>query len=197
MEETENWINEQINIDEKFNIKIEEGKKYTESDFVALKKKQDEKLKKISEKKEDKISHERELKHQQKVQYKLCKFDTDIKYDNNYFPFKSNYYLNGKEIKHKKSNRNNTYIIDIISKKLNFKRINNFINVYDLIFVIKSIDKNNIITLKKNDISEILKHYSEKEMFKSLLNENFSFKNEEDVDIDVTPINLYLKIKFN
>ena len=87
------------------------------------------------------------------------------------------------------------YIVYYKGKKHNFNHTNNFINVYDLIFTVKNIDKNNIITLEQNDISEILIHYSDKDMFNALLNQNFSFKTDEELDIDITPIKLYLEDK--
>ena len=59
----------------------------------------------------------------------------------------------------------------------------------------KNIDKNNIITLEQNDISEILANYSDREIFNSLLNQNFSYKTDEELNIDITSIKLYLKGK--
>ena len=59
----------------------------------------------------------------------------------------------------------------------------------------KNIDKNNIITLEQNDISEILSNYSDREIFNSLLNQNFSYKTDEELNVDITPIKLYLKGK--
>ena len=59
----------------------------------------------------------------------------------------------------------------------------------------KNIDENNIITLEQNNISEILAHYSDKDIFNSLLNQNFSFETDEELDLDITPIRSYLKGK--
>ena len=56
----------------------------------------------------------------------------------------------------------------------------------------KKIDKNNIIILYKNDINEILKPYNDQEVFNSLLNEDFSFKTSEEINIDMKPILSYL-----
>ena len=53
-----------------------------------------------------------------------------------------------------------------------------FINVFDLIYTIKNCH-DGIIELEKNDISEILKLYSEPNTFMSLINYKFSKKNEE------------------
>ena len=183
-------ISEKEDIEETFTIKINKGKKFTHNDFNLLKIKREEEIKKISEKKINKNKPTiKELEHSQKVQYKLCKYDTDfdIKYK---FPFSSIYRLNGKIYKPQKID-----IYKFFGKKTNFFRINKFINVYDLIFTIRSIDKNNLITIEKNDISEILKPYSEKNMFKSLLNQSFSFKNTEETYFYMTPIILYLKNK--
>ena len=137
----------------------------------------------------------KQLKHNEKIQYKLCKFDTDLKYDDNFFPLESIYYLNGKKLKYKEFKTFDDYIIHYKGKKHNFIYINNFINVYDLIFTVKNIDENNIITLEQNDISEILAHYSDKDTFNSLLNQNFSFKTDEELDLNITPIRSYLKGK--
>ena len=179
-------------IKEKFSIKIEKGKKYTKNDFDILQKKKAEKSKKIKEIKDIK---KRPLKHNERVQYKLGKYDTDVQYNDNFFPFESIYYYKGKKLKNQEFITFHDYIVYYKGKKHNFNHTNNFINVYDLIFTVKKIDKNNIITLEQNDISEILVHYSDKDMFNSLLNQNFSSKTDEELEIDITPIKLYLKGK--
>ena len=186
------YSNKDENIGEKFSIKIVKGKKYTKDDFETLKKNKEENMKKNNEIKDIKT---KQLKHNEKIQYKLCKFDTDLKYDDNFFPLESIYYLNGKKLKYKEFKTFDDYIIHYKGKKHNFIYINNFINVYDLIFTVKNIDENNIITLEQNDISEILVHYSDKDIFNSLLNQNFSFKTDEEFDIDISPIRTYLKGK--
>ena len=187
-------------IEEKFIIKIVKGKKYTKDDFDILKKKKDEKEKEKNEKEKEKVKKEikkRQLNHNEKVQYKLCKYDTDDQYNNNYFPFKSIYYNKGEKLKNQEYKTFDDYIINFKGKKkkYNYANKNNFINVYDLIFTVKNIDKNNIITLEQNDISEILANYSDKETFNSLLNQNFSYKTDEELNVDITPIKLYLKGK--
>ena len=187
---------EKIKSGEYFTVKVKEGKKYTKDDFNNLKKKREEMVKKFEESKKQKEKENKpvikELKHGKKVQYKLCKFDTDVKYDIIYFPFKSVYRLNGKEIKPQefieKYRKNRTF------HKYN-NTISNFINVYNLIFTVKNIDNNNIITLEKNDISEILKPYSEKEIFYSLLKQHFSCESQDEENIDIAPIKEYLKNK--
>ena len=189
----ENNLSEIIKNKDIFTVKVKEGKKYTKDDFNLLKKKREETVKKIEEEKIQKEKENnpviKELKHGKKVQYKLCKFDIDVNYDNIFFPFKSVYYINGKEFKPQDFNKMDRSIF-----KYN-KTISNFINVYDLIFTVKYIDNNNIIILEKNDISEILKPYSEKEIFYSLLKQNFSCESQDDENIDVTPIKEYLKNK--
>ena len=185
------FIKNEKNIEEKFSIKIEKGKKYTKYDFDILKKKKEGYMKKIIEIKD---IRKKQLKHNEKVQYKLYQYDTDIEYDNNFFPFESIYYFNEKILKHQNFDIFND-IINYKGKKHNYTFTNNFINVYDLIFTVKNIDKNNIIILEQNDIENILKNYSDKEMFNSLLNQNFSFKTKEELIIDITPIEFYLKGK--
>ena len=185
------FIKNEKSIEEKFSIKIEKGKKYKKSDFDILQKKKEENMRKKSEIKD---IRKKQLKHNEKVQYKLCKYDTDIEYDNNFYPFESIYYFNGKKLKHQ--NLDISYdIINYKGKKCNYTFTNKFINVYDLIFTVKNIDKNNIIILEQNDIDAILEHYSDREMFISLLNKNFSFKTNEELIIDITPIKSYLKGK--
>ena len=186
-------INE--NIKEKFEIKIEKGEKYTKNDFDILKKKKEENIKKIKEIKDSKKS---QLKHKEKVQYKLCKYDTDIEYNDNIFPFEASYYYNGKQLKNQEIIKFNIHNNGKKRKKHYLPSTNDFINIYDLIFTVKNIDESNIITLEQNDISEILENYSDKETFNSLLNQNFSIKTEEELKIDTTSIKLYLKgNKFN
>ena len=167
-------ILESGDIKESFTIKIMEGKKLTQDHFNILHKKLEEKNKKVSEKKDNKNK------------------PTTKELITNIFPFSSTYRLNGKIYKPQIFN-----IYKHFRKKTSFTRTNKFINVYDLIFTIKLIDSNNIITMEKNDICEILKPYSEGNIFNSLLNQNFSFKTEEETNVDMTPIQLYLKNKIN
>ena len=183
-----------INLEDyKFKIKFENGKKYTQDDFFLFKRNIKENQEDIEE---EYKPNKKQLKHNKKIEYKLFKYDTDVEYNSNYFQFKSNYlyyyYLNTNEIIPKKFNN-----IDK-TKEINFPKINDFINVYDLIFTVKNIDKNNIINIEQNDISEILKPYSEKEKFNSLLKQNFSCKiDEEEEEKNDDIIKNYLKSKFN
>ena len=199
----------------KFTIKIEEGKRYTKEDFLILQKS----FEKKEEQKENKNkSNKKNLNDNEKIQYKLCKYDTDFEYDNNYFPFKSVYYLNGKEYKPQEIFKDylveskawgfGKYVYKVPSKNLTLKgyklknlkisEVDNFINIYDFIFTIKNIDENNTIIIEKNDISELLKPYSKEEIFNSLLNKNFHYKcDEEEQDKIDDIIKGYLKIKFN
>ena len=180
-----------INNEGGFTVIIKKGKTFTKDDFNNLKKKVEEKNKKIMNEKSIKKDKcvEKELKHNQKVQYKLCKYDTDVIYDYTFIPFKPVYYLNGKEMKHQERNE-----VDrgVARQKDNY---NNFINVYDLMFSVKNVDNNNIIVLEKNDINEILEHYSNEETFYSLLNQNFSYKTQDEENIYITQIKAYLKNK--
>ena len=175
----------------KFIIKIEEGKTYTSEDFIIFQKSLE--MKEENQKKENKdTSIIQKFKKNKTVQYKLNKFDIDVKYNNNYFPFKSIYYLNGEEYKHEKSKSN------YFRKKAKVIEKNNFINVYDLIFTIKEIDQNNTIIIQMNDISEILKHYSKEETFNSLVNNHFCYIiNEEEEKKMIGIIKKYLKAIFN
>ena len=59
------------------------------------------------------------------------------------------------------------------------KKEKKFINIYDLMYSVKKYD-NNILVLEKNDISEIMKAYSDKEIL-SLLYYNFPNKTTEEV----------------
>ena len=174
----------------KFIIKINSGKIYTPNDYYIMK----EDIEKEEEKQEKDIrdnSNKNKLKSKEKVQYKLGKYDTDVEYDNNYFPFKSNLKLNGKEY-------NDQEFKDFYKrKKYEFFEDNYFINVYDLIFKVKNVDKDNIIYLEKNDITEILKPYSDEKIFISLLNSEFRYKAKEDEEESIDMIiKEYLKNKF-
>ena len=178
------------NIDyKKFRIKIEKGKIYTLND-LSMEKGIEKKEPKLEKDNKDNSS-KKVLKPQEKIQYKLCKYDTDYEYSNNYFPFKQIYYFNGKEFKHQEFK-------DIYKrKKFKISEVNNFNNVYDLIFTVKYVDKDNIIYLEKNDITELLKPYLKEETFISLLNSKFYYKAKEDEEekIDMI-IKDYLKNKF-
>ena len=66
-----------------------------------------------------------------------------------------------------------------------------FVNVYDLMFSVKSIERNEIIVFK-HDISSILDNYSKPDMFESLLNHGFRPKNDEDVKINFDIIKNYV-----
>ena len=66
-----------------------------------------------------------------------------------------------------------------------------FVNVYDLMFSVKSIERNEIIVFK-HDISSILDNYSKPGMFESLLNHDFRPKNDEDVKINFDIIKNYV-----
>ena len=179
------------NIDyKKFRIKINVGKIYTLDDYLIMK--QDIEAEEEKQEKNNKDNpNKNKLKSKERVQYKLCKYDTDVEYDSNYFPFKSNFQLNGKEYKHQE------FKDKYKRKKFKFSETNSFINVYDLIFKVKYIDKNNIIYLEKNDITDLLKPYSEENLFLSLLNSKFKYKAKEDEEESINIIiKEYLKNKF-
>ena len=60
----------------------------------------------------------------------------------------------------------------------------NYINLFDLMFSPGSVNDNKIITLKQNDISELIKYYSEIGKFESLLYYNFPNKKNVEINID-------------
>ena len=67
------------------------------------------------------------------------------------------------------------------------KKKSKYINVFDLIFTVKNINNNNII-LEKNDISEIIRAYSDEKTFMALLNYNFPIKTKEEVNLELEKI---------
>ena len=66
-----------------------------------------------------------------------------------------------------------------------------FVNVFDLIFSIKSISKNEIIVYK-NNISSVLDEYYEPNIFMSLLNYGFHDKKEKEVQLNMDIIEKYI-----
>ena len=73
------------------------------------------------------------------------------------------------------------------------KVINNdkFVNVFDLMFTVKSVNRN-VIELYKNDISGVLSQYSEPKVFNDLLNHPFPKKEVKDVKINWDLITKYV-----
>jgi len=66
-----------------------------------------------------------------------------------------------------------------------------FVNVFDLIFSIKSISKNEIIVCQ-NNISSVLEEYYEPNTFMSLLNYGFHDKKEKEVQLNINLIEKYI-----
>ena len=66
-----------------------------------------------------------------------------------------------------------------------------FVNVFDLIFSIKSISKNEIVVYQ-NDISSVLEEYYEPNTFLSLLNYGFHDKKEKEVQLNMDIIEKYI-----
>ena len=66
-----------------------------------------------------------------------------------------------------------------------------FVNVFDLIFSVKSISKNEIVVCQ-NDISSVLEEYYEPNTFMSLLNYGFSDKKEKEVQLNMDIIEKYI-----
>ena len=69
-------------------------------------------------------------------------------------------------------------------KKVTKKEQIEFINVFELMFSIKSVE-NNVITLRKNDVSKIVKNYAKDDnTFFKFISHNFSDRNKENIFID-------------
>ena len=66
-----------------------------------------------------------------------------------------------------------------------------FVNVFDLMFSIKSISKNEIVVYQ-NDISSVLEEYYEPNIFISLLNYGFHDKKEKEVHLNMDIIEKYI-----
>ena len=83
----------------------------------------------------------------------------------------------------------NAFMKNINPKKK--KKGKEYINVYELMYAVKSVE-NNVIVLEKNDVGKILKNYSENdEVFLEFINASFSERKNEKFFID------WDKIKFN
>ena len=135
-------------INDKFTIKIIDGKKYILSDIM----KKTEKKKKL----------------------KLLKYKPPDKPNKNdkvapFIDFLTN--PNREYISHPK-------------KRHFYNQKENFINLFDLMFSPHSVSDNKIITLKQNDISELIKYYSEVDKFESLLYYRFPNKKKQEINID-------------
>ena len=74
-------------------------------------------------------------------------------------------------------------------KKSNIK----LINVFEYIFTIKSVDNKKIIHISQNDISEILRNYSDEEAFKELLNKNGFIEKKWKLQFDLDKIEISYK----
>jgi hypothetical protein len=80
--------------------------------------------------------------------------------------------------------------VDKNKKKINKKK-KEYINVFELMYSVKSVE-NNVIILEKNDVSKILKNYSDNDDgFYDFIGHSFSERKNEKVFID------WDKIKFN
>ena len=219
---------ERKNIDETFQIKIVQGKKFTIQDLKQLIKEGNiennfDNSEKETEKIKSKYSKSSLLKEtnnkNKKIKYKLKLEPSQIFYSIigiNQFKRKntpaigfSGHIPNNKFcIGNNQENTNKVFNSKITIKNINdfkllkYKKIKNYsekrhfkqekkknkyLNVFDLIFKIKSC-RINIIELEKNDISEIVKAYSEENTFISLLNYNFQDKTQEEVNSEMKKI---------
>ena len=75
--------------------------------------------------------------------------------------------------------------------KKQVKNNDKFVNVFDLMFTVKSVNRN-VIELYKNDISGVLSQYSEPKVFNDLLNHAFPKKEVKDVNINWDLITKYV-----
>ena len=65
-----------------------------------------------------------------------------------------------------------------------YKENSDFVNAFELMFSVKGVE-NNVIILQRNDVSKILKNYSnDEESFSRFLNHNFNERKNENVFID-------------
>ena len=71
------------------------------------------------------------------------------------------------------------------------KNNDKFVNVFDLMFTVKSVNKN-VIELYKNDISSVLNQYSEPKVFNDLLHYAFPKKEVKDVELNWDLISKYV-----
>ena len=77
-------------------------------------------------------------------------------------------------------------------KKL-YKENTDFVNAFETMFSVKGVE-NNVIILQKNDVSKILKNYSnDEESFMRFINHNFNERKNENVFIDWKNININWK----
>ena len=213
-------INNKFNIRDTFEIKITKGKSYGKSDFNNFKKIEEEHIKKdimlyTRPKKKKKVILKLKTNEDNKnnnVHFAVFKknlfkreFIPNIRYQGHIPSLKFSCELSKsrimsqafgnefmvvknqpKEILLPESNK--TIKSGKKHKELN---IESFVNVFDLIYTVKSIGKKEII-LCKNDISSILDQYSEPSKFISLLNHTFPQKRDEDVKIDFEMIKKYV-----
>ena len=74
-----------------------------------------------------------------------------------------------------------------------FNENNDFVNAFELMFSVKGVENNDIV-LQKNDVSKILKKYSnDEESFRRFVNHNFNKRKNENVFIDWKNIKLNWK----
>ena len=71
------------------------------------------------------------------------------------------------------------------------KNNDKFVNVFDLMFTVKSVNRN-VIELYKNDISSVLSQYSDPKVFNDLLHHAFPKKEDKDVEINRDLITKYI-----
>ena len=85
---------------------------------------------------------------------------------------------------------NKDRVMEIPERKNMDNRVK-FINVFDLIFTIKSISKNEIVVCQ-NDISDVLEEYNDPNIFMLLLYFNFHDKIKKEVQWNMGIIEKYI-----
>ena len=197
-------ISRKKNIKEYFNIKVEPGKKFDEKNAKEILTKVE--LNKNNKNNLNNNNFRNFVNQNSKFYYSIVCLNpfkrktVPLDFAGN-IPLKTLRFgtTNGKDLSY--AFENNTIIKDknILftetdkNKKKSKKKKNdyNIINVFELMFSIKGVE-NNIIILQQNDISNILKIYSNNaENFESYINHNFSDRKNENIFID------WKNIKFN
>ena len=94
---------------------------------------------------------------------------------------------------YKKSDFNYVKCENIPLKSENKSKKVKYINIFEYIFTIKSVDNQKIIHINQNDISEILRDYSSKEAFTLLLNRNGYIEKKWKLKFDLDDIEINYK----
>ena len=188
------------NIKEFFTIKIQQGgKKYDISDakkILYLIPPEDNNNSQFKNKDKNFVSGKSKFYYSIVTKNTFKRKNVPIADYNGYIPLKLSKCGKGIEYEISHAFLNNTMTLDksVFIKNMNKKKKKKgkeFINVFELMFSVKSVE-NNIIVLEKNDVGKILKNYMENdEIFLEFINNSFSERKNEKFLID------WDKIKFN